>query len=41
MGKNKTDTKVKQVTHKNKTRKQTDHDMPLVVPAKDLSPECW
>ena len=27
MGRNKTDTKVKQVTHQNKTRKPTDHDM--------------
>ena len=26
MGRNETDTKVKQVTHQNKTRKQTDHD---------------
>ena len=26
MGRNKTDSKVKQVTHQNKTRKQTDHD---------------
>ena len=26
MGRNKTDTKVNQVTHQNKTRKQTDRD---------------
>ena len=26
MGRNKTDTKVKQVTHQNMTRKQTDND---------------
>ena len=26
MGRNKTDYKVKQETHQNKTRKQTDHD---------------
>ena len=26
MGRNKTDTKVKHVTHQNKTRKPTDHD---------------
>ena len=33
MGRNKTDTKVKQETHQNKTKKQTDHDMYTVTVA--------
>ena len=35
MGRNKTDSKVKQVTHQNKTRKQTDHENANHIPTFD------